>query len=120
MALLQIKVSGVYVDMPTPSELNVSVMDLSDAYRMADGSLKIDRIATKRKLELSYNYLTRTNLQTLLNAVGQLTFSVKYMDPVTNTIETKTFYSGDRSVGMMDYINSIPRYRDIRFNIIET
>lgn len=120
MALLQIKVSGSFQDMPTPSELMVSIMDLSDAYRMANGSLKIDRIATKRKMEISYKFLSRSNLQTLLNAVGQLTFSVKYMDPVTNIIETKTFYSGDRSIGMLDYISDVPRYKDVKFNLIET
>lgn len=103
----------------SPSDLQVSIMDLNRAERNANGNMTIDRINTKRKLELTFQYMTRTDLATLLNAVAGVSFSVIYPDPKSNQLETKTFYCGDRSVGMLDYLNNVPRYKDVRFNLVE-
>lgn len=107
------------VDMPTPSSYSWGIMDLSKAERNALGTLIIERIATKRKIELSWSYLTPEQLQTLLTAVGSVTFSLSYLDAQTNTTLTGTFYSGDRNVGMIDFNNGVPRYKDVKFNLIE-
>lgn len=107
------------VDLPTPSDFQVSIADISKAERNANGTMVIERIATKRKIEISYRFLSRTDLATLLNAVDPVTFSVTYMDPKTNANRTATFYCGDRSVGMIDFVSSVPRYKDIKFNLIE-
>lgn len=115
MALITI---GTY-DLPTPSEFSVGIMDLSRAERNAKGELKIDRIATKRKIEMQWDYLSRTDLQSILNAVSPIFFTVYYMDPLTNATRQGTFYSGDRTAGMMDFINGVPRYRGVKFNLIE-
>lgn len=114
MALLTI--NGVA---SSPSDLQVGIMDLNRAERNANGNMTIERINTKRKLELTFQYMDRTTLATLLNAVAGVSFSVTYPDPRTNALETKTFYCGDRSIGLLDYLNNVPRYRDVRFNLIE-
>jgi hypothetical protein len=44
---------------------------------------------------------------------------VTYMDPETDSYKTGSFYSGDRSVGMLDFQNGVPRYKDIKFDLIE-
>ncbi len=103
----------------SPSEFQVSIMDLSRSERNANGNMTIERINTKRKLELTYQFMDRTTLATLLNAVSEVSFSVTYPDPKSNQNETKNFYCGDRQVGLMDFIGSVPRYRDVRFNLIE-
>lgn len=115
MALLNI--GGV--DMPTPSDFIVGVMDISKAERNANGTMIMERIATKRKLDLTWLYLTPAQLSTLLNAVSGVAFTVIYMDPVLNANRTGTFYCGDRSVGMIDFQNGVPRYKDIKFPLIE-
>jgi hypothetical protein len=116
MALITI--GGVVV--PTPSDYQVSIMDISKAERMANGTMKIDRVTTKRKIELQWNYLSRADLAIVLNAVSAESFAVVYLDPQTNTyVSDKLFYCGDRSAGMLDFFNSVPRYRDIKFNLIE-
>lgn len=115
MALITI--GGVTI--PTPTDFQIGIMDLSKAERNANGTMIIERITTKRKLELSWSYLSKTDLQTVLNAVSAVTFSVTYMDPVTNSNQTKTFYCGDRNAGMIDFINGNPRYKDVKFSLIE-
>ena len=107
------------VDLPTPSEFSVSIADISKAERNANGTMVIERIATKRKLEIGYRYLSRTDLGSLLALIDPVTFSVTYMDPKTNANRTSIFYCGDRSIGMLDFVSSVPRYRDVKFNLIE-
>lgn len=103
----------------TPSEFQADVMDISKAERNAEGTLIIERIATKRKLKMQWNVLTNSEISTLLSAIASSTFTVEYPDPVTGAARSGTFYVGDRSAPMIDYISSTPRWKDISFNFIE-
>lgn len=112
-----IKIDGV--EIPTPSDYTVGIMDLSKAERNARGDMIIERIATKRKIEMSWNYLTKEQLSNLFNLVSPVFFEVEYIDPQDNGIKTGTFYAGDRKAGALDYKNGVIRYKDISFNAIE-
>jgi hypothetical protein len=104
---------------PTPSSFKVGIMDISNAERNAKGEMLIDRIATKRKLEVSWAYLKSTELAGLLQLINNVYFFVKYPDPMTGNVEIKTFYVGDRNVGMYSYKSGMPTWNDISFNFIE-
>lgn len=112
-----ISVGGVAL--PTPTEFQVGIMDISKAERNANGYMIIERIATKRKLFLTYAYLTRTDLALILQKIAPAYYNVTYTDPQTNTVKTGSFYCGDRNVGYIDYINGVPRYKELTFNLIE-
>lgn len=112
-----IKIDGVVI--PTPSDYQVGIMDLSKAERNAAGTMLIDRIATKRKLELSWNYLSKGDLSNLFKAVSPVFFIVDYVDPQDDSQKIGYFYAGDRKAGAMDYVNGIIRYKDISVNLIE-
>ena len=107
------------VTIPTPTSLGVSIMDISKAERNAAGTMIVDRIATKRKLELSYAVLSQANLSAILTAISPVFFEVEYIDPQDNATKIGTFYTGDRKAGAMDFINGIMRWKDITFNLIE-
>lgn len=107
------------VDFPTPSEFTVGIQDISQAERVASGRIVIDRIATKIKLNMKWNYITPQNLSRALGLISGVTFDVTYLDPRTNRVETREFYVGDRSVGMYSYMNGNPIYIDMGFNFIE-
>lgn len=106
-------------ELPTPSDLSVGILDLSKAERNASGTMIIERIATKRKLELSWKYLSREQLTQVFSAVAPVFFEVTYIDPQTNATKTGTFYAGDRTCGMLDFINGVARYKDVKFSLIE-
>ncbi len=112
-----VKINGVAI--PTPSEYSVGIQDLSKAERNANGTMIIERIATKRKIDLSWAYLDRTSLSAILNAVSPVFFTVEYMDPLDNATKTGTFYCGDRKCGMIDFKNGVPRWKDVQFNLVE-
>jgi hypothetical protein len=112
-----VKIGGTAL--PDPTELSVGVLDISKAERNANGYMMIEKIATKKKLELKYAYVTDSELKTILQALSPLLFTVEYIDPVENNLRTSSFYCGDRNVGYVDYRNGIPRYKDLTFNLIE-
>lgn len=93
-----IKINGV--DLPaTPSSFQVTVIDLDDSEatkRTADGTLHRDRIAVKRKIDMSWGPLNWSDTAAILQAVQNEFFQCTYPDPMTGKMETKTFYVGDR------------------------
>lgn len=112
-----ITVNGVNI--PTPTSFDVTVADISQAQRNAQGLMIIERIATKHTLTLGYNFLNAADLSTILQAVKTAYWNVTYTDPVTNSQVTGSFYCGDRSISMIDYQNSVPRYQNVKFELIE-
>lgn len=114
MALITI--NGVSI--PTPSEYSLGILDISKLERNANGTMIGERIATKRKIEMKWNYLSKGDLTLILNSVSNLFFAVTYEDPINGQV-SGTFYSGDKKCGMIDFLNGVPRYKDISFNLIE-
>lgn len=112
-----ITVGGVAI--PTPSDFQVTIADISKAQRNAQGTMIIERIATKRTLALTYPYLSQSDCASLLQAVSVTTFTVTYPDPQTGQMYTSNFYCGDRQLGMIDYVNGVPRYNNVKFTLIE-
>jgi hypothetical protein len=93
--------------------------DIGKWERNARGTMIGEIIATKAKLELAWSFLTAEQLQQLLTVIKPQFFNVTYTDPVTNALRTSMFYKGGRSMPVMDYINGVLRYKDVKFNIIE-
>lgn len=115
MALLNI--GGV--DMPTPSDYSATVNDISKANRNALGNMVIERITTKQTITVGWTFLSQSQVSALLTAVKPTTFNVTYPDPVLGTNRTMVCYSGDRSLGMVDFTGGTPRYKDVKFTLIE-
>lgn len=116
MALLT--VAGVAF--PAPNEMTVEIDDILKADRNTAGTMIAERITTKRKLNVSYSYLSAAQTALVLSTIqNSLFFSVTYTDPLTNASSTRTFYAGDRTCGVMDFFGGIPRYKDVKFNFIE-
>ena len=112
-----IKVNGA--EILTPSVYVVGIEDIVKAERNLKGTMIIDRIATKRKLELSWNFLTQIQLSALLQAVSSVTFQVEYPDPQAGDMKTGIFYAGSKSAGAIDYKDGAVRWKDAKFNLIE-
>ena len=108
-----------YEEIPVPSKFQVGISDISNAERNAQGQMMIDRIATKRKLELEWKSLKQAEISYLLNAVKDIFFEVTYPDPMTGNTETKLFYVGDRSVPMYNYNNGDIRWEGVKMNFVE-
>jgi len=117
MAVL--KVNGVAV--PAPSAMKINIFDVSaSADRSASGNVVIDRVGTKRKLELRWSHLTAERLSALLTAVGEkLFFTAEYPDPQTGSIRAMVCYCGDRATGVLRMEQGMPVWTDVEMNWIE-
>jgi hypothetical protein len=107
------------ITLPDPTEFQVGYMDISKAERNANGRMIIERIATKRKLFITYAYITRQHAELVLQRVAPTSYTVKYLDPQTDSWKSGSFYCGDRQLGMISYINGNAVYKDFGFNLIE-
>ena len=54
-----------------------------------------------------------------VTGISGMFFEVQYPDPQTGANRTGTFYAGDRSASGIDYQNSIMRYKEVKFSLIE-
>jgi hypothetical protein len=112
-----ISINGV--DLPAPSVYDPGIQDLSKGERNARGTMIIERIATKRKIELGWPLLSGTEYSQILKLVSSTFFSVRYFDAQENGFKNGTFYVGDRPAPMFRFNNGVASYKDIKFNIIE-
>lgn len=112
-----IKINGV--DIATPKTYEATVSDLDgESNRNANGELIRDRIAVKRKLNLEWGPLTQAEIQTLLNSVSSVFFTVTFPDPQLGMV-TKTMYVGDRSAPAYQYIKGEVKWQGLKMNFIE-
>lgn len=112
-----LKIGGVA--MPTPSEMTPSIYDITDGERDSTGTMHIDLIATKYKLECKWTVLTQSNISKILNAINAITFSVSFVDPVTGAEKTMNVYKGDRSTPVLKIVDGENIYKDFKINLIE-
>ena len=112
-----ISINGVQITAPKTYEATVTDLD-GESNRNAKGELIRDRIAVKRKLNLEWGPLTQSEIQTLLNAVSSVFFTVTFPDPMSGTI-TKTMYVGDRTAPAYQYVNGEVEWQGLKMNFIE-
>lgn len=112
-----IKINSVAIS--TPDTFQVSINDIVKAERNAAGSMVIDRIATKRKLVMSWTYFSAAEMETLLAAVSEIFFEVSYPDPATGAERTGTFYAGDKTAEGLVYKEGVMTWKGLKFNVIE-
>lgn len=116
MAILNI--AGV--DVKDPKVFQVDIQDIDkESERNANGTMQRTRVAVKRKLTVEWGPLSNNEISKILNAVSGVFFNVKYPDPVTGSIATKTFYTGDRSAPVLRILNGVTRWEGLKTNLIE-
>lgn len=112
-----ISINGVAIATPKTYEATVTDLD-GESNRNANGELIRDRIAVKRKLNLEWGPLTQSEIQTLLNAVSSVFFTVTFPDPMSGMV-TKTMYVGDRTAPAYSFINGQVKWQGLKMNFIE-
>jgi len=98
--LLTIKINNV--DLPTPSEYNITISDLDAEGQRAitTGVLHRKRIRSGiLKIELTYLLKDMPNISSILNMIQPETLTVSLYDPVGGQIASKTMYAGDKKFG---------------------
>lgn len=115
-----LKIQGVTVREPSSLTWGLSDLSSQESERTLDGKSHKDIIAQKVKLECVWNNLTGTQASPILQAVCPYAYrNVTYIDPLTNSQVTKSFYTGDKSASVKSYSLNGTTYSSIAFNFVE-
>lgn len=118
-----IYINGIAFPYPSKSSGLQQVSTIVDSARTADGVMRGERIGRDMgKIELTWSVLTPEVWSRMLQEFEKFTFSVRYIDMVTNDWVTRKFYVGDRTAQpfMVDLITNKPKYYlDCKANIID-
>jgi hypothetical protein len=114
-----LKVGGV--SMPCPSAFDWSLQDVSagESGRTDDAKMQKNRIAQKRKIQLSWSNPTASEASTILKAFNPEYIYVNYWDAMDGKQETRTFYVGDRTAPVKTWWVGNKRFETVSFDIIE-
>ena len=114
-----IRVNGAVIK--TPSSFSWGLQDVSDSAsgRTQDALMHKNRIAQKRKIQLSWNNPTKDETAAILQAFNPEYVYVTYPDALSGAEETREFYVGDRSAPMKIWTVNNKRYSQVSFDIIE-
>ena len=102
-----------------------TVITMVNSARTADGVLRGEKIGRDQsKVELTWALLTPEQWSQMLQIFDKnFTFTIRYMDMVTNDWKTRTFYVGDRKAQpyQVDPITNRPMYyKNCVANVIDT
>ena len=93
-----IYIIGVAFPYPDRESGLQSVQTIVDSARNANGVMVGERVGRDMgKIELTWSVLTPEMWSQMLQIFSNFTFSLRYLDMVTNDWVTRTFYVGDRS-----------------------
>jgi len=113
-------VGGTWTPMPTPSAFQVDIEPITKAERASDGKMFIELITNKRKISMSWLFLSKDNAETLLDmVVDNIIVEIEYPDPKDKALVQKTFYTSGKTSNILSYVNTIGGWRDVSFNAIE-
>ena len=81
------KVNGYIVKSPT--EITISPEILDKVERTVDGTMVVDIIAKKRKVDVSWEYLSKEDMTTIVNQIGKDKFlEISFHDNSTGELVT--------------------------------
>lgn len=111
------------VEMPTLKKEGLTITKekiwSSNTGRSASGEIIGDLIAIKYKLQCEWPPLTRQQAKIVDAAISPAFFTVRFLDPGTNTAVTKNFYAGTPTYPIYSYVDGIKTYVGVKVDLIE-
>lgn len=114
-----IKFDGVTLRDPSSMQWSLQRVSSPDAGRTLDGVMHVEQVTQKRKLELSWNYISSADASTIIQAANPEYIEVYYFDFLDGEYETRTFYTGDQSIPVYTFQDDYKIVSSVSFNIIE-
>lgn len=106
-------------NLPIPSNIIEGVDILKNTERGLDGTLYVDFTNKKRTLEVSWGYLTKNGLDTILNAFPvERVIDLKYYNDTEEKGTARKFYADEISYTPR-YINGELTYTDVVISLLE-
>ena len=112
-----LKIAGVTVK--TPNDIKIGRFDLSKSGRAASGKMKMDIIATKRRVDVVWKMLPDDELQKIIDTItaNKPFFSLEYPD--AGGQQTMTCYAADIVTSLWHTKNGIRYWEEVSIPFIE-
>lgn len=109
------------VEMIEPSSIDVSRNKIwsSGSGRTQSGKFTGDIKARKWKLDIVWKVLTKQETKDILAALEPAFINVKFLNPRTNTFETRVFYAGDEAMPVYSYELDGITYESLKVALVE-
>lgn len=109
------------IPLPSGAQVSVGRFRLTKAGRTASGKMVMDVIATKTKVDLSWDKLPEADLRALITALeAQVFYQLSYPDARDNTGQaTITAYTGDINYSAWHRVNGVRYWESIKVSLIE-
>ena len=86
----------------------------------ADGKMILNVISNKYRVDVTSTYMTDTELSTFFSKIkNNSVMEVKFYDPFTATVVTKTMYRGDRTSQIRYSTSSSAMFEPVTIALIE-
>lgn len=104
-----------------PSVMEFGFQDISapNAGRDQNGLMHKMYLTSKIKINLEWWEPSRALTAQILQAVSSEYFTVRFWNPETNSLTTRTMYVGDRSAPVRMWGDGAAWYSKVSFNLIE-
>ena len=116
-----IRINGIPIT-PNPSSVERGTFRISNAERTADGTMMLEIIAVKRRVDIGWTYIRDSDYKALLDVIeqGGPFYQVTYPDPQAPGGErTITAYVGDINDSAWHTIGGQRWWRDVQVAFIE-
>jgi hypothetical protein len=112
-----LKIAGVSIK--TPSELKVGRFDLTKSNRSASGKMMMEIIATKHRVDCTWNMIADPELQLIINTItaNKPFFLLEYPD--VGGQMTMTCYAGDIVTSLWHTKNGLRYWEEVSIGFIE-
>ena len=115
--MADIYIAGIKV--ASPADVKVGRFDLVKARRAASGRMKMEYIATKRRVDVTWTYLPDPELEKILDilAANKPFFVLEYPD--AGGTKTMTCYAGDIDTSLWHTMNGMRYWKEVSIAFIE-
>lgn len=112
------KIGNTFIPSPSSCTANIYTLQGEDSGRTADGMMHTSIIATKRKVEIGYSYISKAQLAGLLPLLLVQYYSFTYLDPITG-VTTIECYGSDLNQTLHSGVLYGGLWRDVKISCIE-
>ena len=112
-----LKIAGLTVK--APSELKIGRFDLTKSSRTASGKMAMDIIASKKRVDVAWNMITDSDLQTIIDTItaNKPFFSLEYPD--AGGSKTMICYAGDIATSLWHTKGGVRYWQEVSIPFIE-
>lgn len=110
-------IAGTHVK--NPAAIRLGVFDLTKADRTADGTMVMDIIATKRRVDVTWKFISDTDLALIVDTITahKPFFTLRY--PEAGRERTITCYAGDINTSLWHTIGGVRTWEECTIAFIE-